>query len=149
MRSLTQYQEDSADFVCRCQICRASCAPQGQGASRTLGYLALISEKRADIAGLDFFSWTSSRAALFAAAEFTPSPRGVCCWRRFNPFAFYFAFSHHNSNTPELCEPLNEPFFSQFFVQIHLKTLGIICTKLVLMWNMLRYQWQVTLLMAL
>ncbi|CAB1427675.1 unnamed protein product [Pleuronectes platessa] len=77
--SQTGFRAHGGDARDEVQICQASCAPPGHGATCTLGYLALISEKSADIAGLDFFSWTSSRAALSAAAEFTPSPRGVRC----------------------------------------------------------------------
>ena len=79
MRSLTQYQEDSADFFClllsdlsgKLWFSRPSSA-----------------RKRPNSAGLDFFTWTSSRAALFAPAEFTPSLER----HLLNTFAFLLHF---------------------------------------------------------
>lgn len=61
MRSLTQYQEDSTDFVHSIQtwLCFMRPRPMSRHSSARWRSTWL-------------YSWTSSRAALFAAAEFTP-----------------------------------------------------------------------------
>lgn len=132
MRSLTQYQEDSADFVCRFQICQASCDSGGHRLC-ILGNLLLVSKKRLNLAVLDFSAGHLPELLSF----FLPFFFHIITARTLLPFkhcmhyiCLSFAFHEHNLNTPALSLTPCAWFYifcvcgvqcAKCFVQIYLK----------------------------
>lgn len=93
MRSLTQYQEDSADFVCYFEICQASSDSRGH-IHYMFRLLIAHQQEKTQLSWTSLFGWTSSRAALFATAKFTPLLHWLCCWCLLNTFAFLLHFQN-------------------------------------------------------
>lgn len=66
-------------FVCCFQICQASCESQGHSLY-TLGYLLLVSKKRLNLAGLDF--WAGRLPELLCLLQLNSHLYCKnCCWR--------------------------------------------------------------------